>query len=255
MAVTRLREGRIPLLVASGGDDEYELVRDDGILYRVHRFLTSEDFVVTKGRAPIRVLIVGGGGSGTGSNDFQSPNGPPGGVVEVGALATVGVHPVVVGAGGNATSRGINNGNPGGSSSVFGITASGGGSSAARGIVYTTPEQGAPGGATNSVFVYSNNIREFGAQGQHGYRGTPATPGAAGWTPDTTPYFSDIEGTKTAYALKGTQPQRNQGIRDAPPVPNGFGHGGRGPEQEAQTGAGGRGGDGCVIISYPVRRA
>lgn len=255
MAVTRLREGRIPLLVASGGDDEYDIVGDDGILYRVHRFLTSDDFVVTKGRAPVAMLLLGGGGSGSGGTSRGGRPGPAGGVVEVGAVATVGTHAVAVGSGGAATSRGgTNNGNAGGSSSAFGITASGGGSSAGGNIVYTTSAQGAPGGITDSRTVYSDNVREFGAQGIHG--GLEAGGAATGWTATSSVWYSDIEGTRTAYALTGETAARGAGIRDAVPVPDGYGHGGRPADPDDNvTNAGGRGGDGVVIIRYPLRRA
>jgi hypothetical protein len=118
--------GNIASIVATGGS-----VTDyNG--YRVHRFTTSNDFVITS--APVGAtfelfIIAGGGGGGAGSS--SGPAGGAGGAYWNTAFTcpTAGTYPIVIGAGG----AGVNNntaadGGVGGNSSAFSLTLVGGGS-------------------------------------------------------------------------------------------------------------------------------
>ena len=110
--------------VATGGATTDITV--DNIDYRLHTFTTSSTFSVTTGGA-MDVLIVGGGGGG----GFGHGGGGGGGAVIHGENIQVaaGTYNIVVGNGGDGNASNAQD-NPGGSSSVFSITATGGGSGA-----------------------------------------------------------------------------------------------------------------------------
>ncbi len=93
---------------------------DGGIDYKVHTFLSSGTFVVTGETVSVDVMIVGSGGGG--GSHGQGGGGGGGGMVTMDAFtATIGSHTVTIGAGGAVDTDGNN-------SSVFGETATPGGS-------------------------------------------------------------------------------------------------------------------------------
>lgn len=121
---------------ATGGDLADGLAPGDG--YKYHTFSTTGTFTVT-GTKNVEVLVVAGGG---GAGYFQSGGGGAGGVAYNPSVpVTTGPYPVVVGAGGPGASGGSATGND---SSVFSITAKGGGRGGSR-----SPgnQAGSPGGS------------------------------------------------------------------------------------------------------------
>ncbi len=118
-------QGNFAPIVATGGT-----VVDFGG-YRIHRFTTSGNFVITSAPAGATFelfIIAGGGGGGAGSS--SGPAGGAGGAYWNTSFAcpSVGTYPIVIGAGGagvnNSTSL---NGTQGGDSTAFGLTLVGGG--------------------------------------------------------------------------------------------------------------------------------
>jgi hypothetical protein len=118
-----------------------------GVPYRIHLFTTvgSTNFVVSKG-GEIEYLIVAGGGSG--GSGRHAGGGGAGGLLTGIATVTPQTYAMVVGDGGTAAASNgdgaVGNGNNGGNSSGFGLTAVGGG----RGGGHPGPtESGAAGGS------------------------------------------------------------------------------------------------------------
>jgi hypothetical protein len=93
---------------------------DGGIDYKVHTFLSSGTFVITGTSVSVDAMIVGSGGGG--GSDMQAGGAGGGGMVTMDAYtAIIGSHTVTIGAGGAVDTDGNN-------SSVFGETATPGGS-------------------------------------------------------------------------------------------------------------------------------
>ena len=137
-----------------------------GVPYRMHLFTSAgtTNFVASKG-GEVEYLIVAGGGSG-GSGRHAGAGGA-GGLVTGFTTITSGTYPIVVGAGGTAApangDSSVVNGNNGGNSVAFGLTALGGG----RGGGHPGPtESGASGGSG-------------GGAGHSGTGGTATQPGSA----------------------------------------------------------------------------
>ncbi len=100
--------------------------------------------------ADVDYLIVGGGASGGGNGGNNSGGGGGAGEVAQGtASVSVGVYPIVVGDGGAAVSTG--NGNAGGDSSAFGVTALGGGPGSQGGAGVDGGSGGGGGGGGGSL--------------------------------------------------------------------------------------------------------
>ncbi len=93
---------------------------DGGIDYKVHTFLSSGTFVVTGETVSVDAMIVGSGGGG--GSQSQAGGGGGGGMITMDAFtAIIGSHTVTIGAAGAVDTDGNN-------SSVFGETATPGGS-------------------------------------------------------------------------------------------------------------------------------
>ncbi len=114
-------------IIATGGTVSDDVI--GGVAYRLHTFTTpgAATFEVFSGVGLADVLIVGGGGAG----GFGHGAGGAGGAVlsRADQVLSVGTYSIVVGSGGAQTNNDTQN-NPGGSSSAFGVTATGGGSGA-----------------------------------------------------------------------------------------------------------------------------
>ena len=120
-------------------------VEQDGQLFRVHTFTSDGTFEVTRG-GEVEHLIVAGGGAGSNST---AGGGGAGGLIYVGlerpsvqpfSSVASGVYPVVVGNGGDKGETAQSVGENGEDSSVFGLTAIGGG----RGAGNTGSSSGLP---------------------------------------------------------------------------------------------------------------
>jgi hypothetical protein len=150
-------------VVATGG-----LIYDvdtEGTTYRVHVFTTTGNstFTVAKGGQVEYLIVAGGGGANTAEGNPAGDGGGGGGAggFLTGVLtATPNTYNVVVGAGGN-----LNNGS---NSSVFGITAIGGGRGG--GLRNNGVTSGGSGGGAGGNCVQSNRTGGAGTVGQ-GNRG------------------------------------------------------------------------------------
>jgi hypothetical protein len=164
-------------MATSGGDMSYATI--SGVLYVIHSFTESGDFVVSD-TCELDVLIVAGGGGG-GSN--RGSGGGAGGLLfETGVTISPGTYSVVVGNGGSGAISNSYAGLPGEDSAVFGITASGGGGGARPSVDYGPAAQmdgGCGGGGDTSTANYG-----LGVVGQGYNGGTPfdglRTAGAGG---------------------------------------------------------------------------
>jgi hypothetical protein len=107
-------------ITANGGIES--TISVNGIEYKLHRFISDANFVVTEGSGDVEHLIIGGGGGG----GLQG-GGNGGEVVQGTATISVGSYPVVVGVGGTSkTDTTAQSGENGSDSTVFGETADGG---------------------------------------------------------------------------------------------------------------------------------
>jgi hypothetical protein len=202
-----------------------------GVPYRIHLFTNTGNstFTVTKG-GEVEYLIVAGGGGGAGgwAGDEAGSGGGAGEVLYGSTTISAQTYLITVGSGGNG--GGPNqDGQDGGNSSAFGLTANGGfGANKGNG-----QPGGAYGGPGNDGGAYS--IDDGGGGGGAGSPGEDATsdqnPGKGGQG-----VLIGITGTNSFYAAGG-----------------GGGHGGDdGPALSSNIGGlggGGRGGDGWDEIS------
>jgi len=230
----RYARGAAAYTGASGGVIS-DYLTPPGTVYRAHIFTSSGTFDVTSALpgGNVDVLLVGGGGGGGG----YGGGGGGGAVIHVQAFPrTIGSYPIVVAAGGAGRPAPGPTGpataqpsNEGGTSSVFGYSATGGG---AAGAYQNTPATaGANGG------------------GQGAYLGPPGTPqGVAGVAP-TVPAPLSPYATVYAGNRGGTF-----GSSDPPwgDFPSGGGAGAGGNGGTVLRGSvGGAGGNGQVVNIIP----
>jgi hypothetical protein len=255
MAVTRLREGRPPLIVATGGDDVYDN-QQGRIVYKVHKFLTSDDFIVTAGAGNVEYLIVAGGGGSGGNNAIQgggSGSGGAGGLLFGTVAVTVQTYAVTVGAGGAGSPSSITRGVQGGDSSVFSLTAIGGGGGGAQTGETSATSGGSGGGVTADVQAGA------GTAGQ-GFHGSGGTGGGAGGGAQMNiggrPLYLDIDGRMRPYAAAGRAGFNRGNVTVTERIETheaNTGNGGRGLLGGNNSRNGIAGTSGVVIIRYPVR--
>lgn len=248
MAVTRLREGRPPLIVATGGDEIREFA-EGRLVYRVHEFKMSGDFVVSSGGGLVEVMLVagGGGGGGTVAARVFAGQGGGGGVLFGTVSVSPGTYPVTVGSGGSGGSQNVR-GSQGDDSEAFGLTAVGGGGGFSTGHQGTS---GGSGGHSNNFASYLDGV--FG-QGNSGSRFATDSNDGAGGQRQTTATFTgrllDVGGlgqigreVGNANGIAGpNNPMENLGTGGAPA------NGGN-----LSAAVGGKGSDGFVAVRYLVR--
>ena len=255
--------------------------------YIVHSFPSSGEFVLNATR-DLDYLIIAGGGGGGGS--FHGGGGGAGGFVTGTVSARSGANDVIVGAGGPGGARQTtprDYGDSGGDSSVLGVTAIGGGGGGA-GVIGATTAIGSGGGSGGGgAFPASSGAAGTVAQGNGGGRGRDssnpvvryggggggaglaggaAVAGTGGHGGDGGAGASSaITGSAVTYAGGGGGNGHSSGGRaglggtggggdgervgvPASPGTDGLGGGGGG----ADAGTGSRGGDGVVILRYPL---
>lgn len=252
-------------------------ITQNGVTYRVHTFLSSDTFTVTRS-GTVEYLIIGGGGAGGGN---LSGGGGAGGVLTGSYLVEADAYPIIVGDGGaRFTSSTVNSqtgglSNPGKPSSAFGLVASGGGAGGggSSGIEATTGGSAGGGGG----YVARNAVLGTEGQGHRGGKGTTSGNnyraggggGAGGPGGDTTNsggrggyggpgIASYIEGSLIWYAGGGGGGAYSVSSGGHGGIGGGGGGGANGPE--GGTGGQGRtnGGDGygnslgSVASSLPV---
>jgi len=165
----------VEYITASGGTTTTYTATVDAIDYKMHKFTSSGDFVISAGNGPnlkIDILVVaGGGGGGSGVNNASNGAGAGAGGLRWFTLKipTQSTYAVTIGAGGSANTNG-------GVSSFIGtgisISASGGGSGATGNAVGSTGGSGGGG---------AGGLRAGGAGNTGSY--TPAEGNAGGSTP------------------------------------------------------------------------
>ena len=244
-----------------------------GVPYRIHYFTeTGTDTLTVTNPGEVEYLIVAGGGSGGGGGG----GGGAGAVVSSG-MATVspGSYTVEVGTGGNKTNN--DSGVPGNSSSVFGITSTGGdgglggpGSPGSDGANNSDFQGGSGTGTTDS---FNSNL-PYNSGGGAGSAESPPDATATTGGDGGSGILSSITGVLSFYGGGGG------GGGHSPKPPGGFGKGGIGGGGDASQntnddglngqpntggggggaytlsfssggGSGGAGGSGIVIVRYP----
>jgi len=252
----------------------------------------QSDFTVTRG-GEVEYLIVAGGGAGGNcqGNSGLSGSGAGGGGVLFGTmLVTPQVYPVIVGQGGAATNSPFVQGANGQNSSVFGLTAFGGGAGGsdlntnrcATGSSTSERRRGCPGGSGGGSGVDSPAGIGTAGQGNPGGSGGNSGGGGGGGGAGTAGFLSGdggvglstrISGANTFYAggggaggnasVTGRQGGLGGGGRginfqegniiSAANGVNGTGGGGGGtPANQGVELFSGAGGSGIVIIRYRI---
>lgn len=248
-------------------------VVDEGFTWRTHVLSASDDFVVTQTIPTPQWMLLGGGGGGGASQSttsWGSGGGGGGGRINrnIGYIPVgVGTYPVVVGLGGAGGLPNTSTGTAGQASTWNGNSAAG----------------GSPGGAypshTGGASIFAGGVGAagpaFGGGGGGGCGGLGAGgTGAAGGAGGAGVLSSIVAGTPVAYGGGG-----GGGIYTAFPPgagtdgggaggaaganvngvagTNGRGGGGGGASTSSgskagATSVGGRGGDGLVVIRYPI---
>ena len=279
--------GNTPI-AGTGGDNVYT-TEINNILYRVHVFENSGTFdVIYEGDLPngeIDYLIVAGGGSGgiAGAHGGGGGGGA-GGVIENSTIASVGSYNITIGQGGASVSNNHTPGNNGGDSEAFGETAIGGGAGGSGNQGQAT--SGGSGGGAGTISTSENGVGATGTTGQGNDGANALAPnggggggaGTAGNSPadiSTAATGGDglssaITGTPTFYAGGGAGSGPTDSGAGATAISPAIGVGGSGgggglgsvdgEDGKGGGGAGGltngtpsgRGGNGIVIIRYPL---
>lgn len=189
-------------IAATGGNDVY-IDKGD----KVHVFLSSNNFTITRGGATaplanVQYLVIGGGGAG--GWGYYGGGGGAGGLLLGNATTTATTYAVTVGGGGTAPANPSIGGSSGSNSIIFSsIIAYGGGFGAG-------PENdGSPGGSGGGGYSFARK----------GGLGTPGQGTNGGLNPGTPPAFNDrYGGGGGGSSYKGD---------DGGPVPGGGGQGGQ----------------------------
>jgi hypothetical protein len=260
-------------LVATGGTTTD--INIAGINYRVHRFTSSSNFIVTTaGTLDWELVVAGGGGSGAvGGNNASGAGGAGGLLQRRNQIITAGTYAVTVGTGGgpgtgNSTLR---KGRNGLSSAFNGQTTTGGGGGGAGvyrgGASINSGVNGGSGGGTGDTVNNTGVVAGTGVPGQGndgGFRyGSGGGAGAAG-----TPNYGgggaglqlDITGTEVWYAVGGGpfaySPIAGQSSGDLSNGGNqaqdGAANTGNGAGARWSSNVGKSGGSGVVIIRYII---
>jgi len=251
VAISSLARPKVQTITATGGTVYDVPVVSRGLLMRVHKFTSSDDFEVSAGAGLVEYLIQAGGGGGGGTNYYGASGGGAGGLLlgRAAVDSVTGTYAVVVGNGGNGGTAGANDGSQGSDSSAFGVTATGGGGGDGGG----NNGGGAGGNGGSGGGGYPSGTAVLG-QGTSEQRGAaPATTSAKTFGGGLN-YESDFDGTLRVYARKG-----EPGFYSSPAPSNAnvkrfeYGAGGYGAVSQGTNIQGGAGTEGIVIIRYPVR--
>jgi len=248
----------------------------------IHVFTSSGIFSCV-GSGVVEVLVVAGGGGG---GCHTGGGGGAGGVVYVASYAATGNIPVIVGVGGNGSTK---NNVPGsnGSNSIFGmITAIGGGGGASRFCDANDGGSGGGGGPKDMGNCFGRGIVGLGHDGGMGgnawnFLGGGGGGAGNGGSGGTGSGGNGDGGMGVAYSISGSLAYYGGGggggvygadipgaggvggggmgsnstsiVGDGIPNTGGGGGGGGLIERTYVSRPGGNGGSGIVIVSYPVR--
>lgn len=221
--------------------------------YNIHTFTSSGTFTVLSGVKSVEYLIVAGGGGGATDGDVGGGGGG-GGLITGTYSASPQAYSVVVGAGGTGGTNsytpgtgGGGNGTQGGNSSLFGLTAIGGGYGGTRSQAGGSGGSGGGGGdasgtggaGTSGQGYAGGNAPAINSNGGWDQGGGGGAGGAASSFNPGPGVSSSISGSAVTYAAGG------RGMGPTTAAAN-TGNGGRG----AATTADATGGSGIVIIRY-----
>jgi len=260
---------------ATGGDLEY-LIDVQGNIYKVHEFRSSGEITFTGASGTVECFILAGGGpGGFGGLGANAGGGGGGGgliIQENIKIKTGNTYSIVVGAGGAASLSVDTKGTNGGNSSVFDLTALGGGAggNAFFNVSIRKGNNGGSGGGTGAI---SAETPESGGQGFAGPPRQGNNGGASQWQTNTSAgggggftqagfngtgdasqiggrggdgIISNFTGTLIAYAGGGSGARQPILAVGASPEPN-RGAGGQG----GNSASGSNGTSGIVYIRYP----
>ena len=282
----REREDAFQPIVATGGDRVFE-VWDNGRLYKVHEYTTvgqsTFEVQTAYNNSEVECLVIaGGGGGGRSFSAGAAGGGGAGGLILSSKPVQADVFPVIVGQGGSGATASNTSGNNGATSSVFGLSAVGGGGGSRAVLVGLNGGSGG-GAGTNSAGADTSGGLGTPGQGNNGGSVTSATTnasaaggGGAGQVGENANanvgggkggdgLSLTITGTAVTYAGGGGGAGQatnvpgeggtggggaggGTGLAGSPGT-NGLGAGGGGGGGE---GNGGNGGSGVVIIRYPL---
>jgi hypothetical protein len=233
---------------AEGGDNVY-YIEVAGAPYRVHEFktVTTTSLNVVSGGTFEYLLIGGGSGGNTGVFSIHYGNGGAAGIAREGQTTlTAQSYEIIVGAGGAGTKQATSN--AGGSSSAFGITATGG--NAVDNVNRT--------GGSNADYVGGTSTGLGSGGGAGSGANASGSIGGAGFTSSITGISTVRGGGGSGVVL--TTPQSggsggggassNNSSGTAGTANTGSGGGGGSPDNVNFSG--GNGGSGIVIVRYAI---
>jgi hypothetical protein len=232
---------------AEGGDLVYTIVVS-GTTYRVHEFKTTgtSSLNVLSGGS-FQYLIIGGGSGGHGgqSGISFSPGGAAGVARNGSYLAIANSYAVIVGAGGTGiTTSGPSN--AGGSSSIFGFTATGG----------SSVLQNSRTGAANADYIGATVTTSFISGGGAGAGASAVgTVGGAGFSSDITGATVIRGGGGGGGGVSdqtGGTGGGGTGVITSEKAGSGQPNTGSGGGGGGSVGGGGNGGSGIVIVRYAI---
>lgn len=151
----------------------------NGVYYRVHTFLSDDNFQVTFPGDFEYLLVAGGGAGGVGGGTAGAGGGGAGGLLRSTVTLGLGLFPLTVGLGGLANQNDLagEDGLPGGNSTFAGATATGGGGGA--GSAGTNGNNGGSGGGARGFITSNGGLGTIG-QGNAGGNNTLTGSGTAG---------------------------------------------------------------------------
>lgn len=264
-------------ITATGGDEVYEII-EGNLVYKVHKYESSNDFIVSAADidALVQVMLVAGGGGG-GANDgsggyYGGGGGGAGGLLTATASVSAATYPIVVGAGGSGGAAGYNDGTKGSDSTGFSLTAEGGGfgGAGANGNVGRNGGSGGSGGghgggnASNSSRAITTGSlgQGLGSLGVHRAGGPTGGAGAGGHAQRGHTQLpgpgvqSAFDGNLQTYCAGGAPGTRTAGANTVTylnATADTIGGGGEGGGGSNASRAGQNGRAGVVLVRYPVR--
>lgn len=239
-------------VLASGGTESNIVDSIDGLNYRLHQFTTVGDntFTVTSAGEVEYFMIGGGSGGNRGQLGSHFGNGGAAGIVKTGRIYLAAqAYTITVGAGSSGVAQ--TSSAAGGSSSAFGITATGG-----NGVSNTLRVGGSnadfSGGTADSFnggggagAAQSGNVRNGGDGYASSITGSIVGRGGGGGGGGAATFFGN--GLGAGFGGGGTAYVGSGGGGNAT-ANTGSGGGGGSPDNAGTTG--GNGGSGIVIVRY-----
>jgi len=254
--------GNLPNVIATGGT--VTDITQGGQIFRVHTFTSDGTFEVTRG-GEVEYLVVAGGGPG--GNAFTNTprrggGGGAGGLLTGSVAVSIGANSVTVGDGGTRGPDHDTYGTDGGSSSVFGLTAIGGGNGGGSGTSGRNGRTGGSGGGggnndgnsplgTGGAGTVGQGNAGADARGSDIAGGGGGAGSAGSGTTRGAGLALDFTGTTITYAQGGAAQTVNN-VNGASGAANTGNAGDGGSGDTGSTVNAGNGGSGIVIVRYRI---